>query len=52
MSLGDHSPKIGNGTWIAPHATVIGDVRIGDNCQIWYDSILRGLYNINFLRSK
>lgn len=36
------SPKIGKNVFIAPTATVIGDVRIGDNVSIWYGAVLRG----------
>ena len=37
-----HSPKIGSGTFVAPNATLIGDVTIGKNCSIWFNAILRG----------
>lgn len=37
-------PVIGKGTWIAPTAQVIGDVRIGDNCYIGYGAVIRGDY--------
>ncbi len=36
------SPKIGKNTWIAPSADVIGDVRMGEDCSIWFGSVLRG----------
>ncbi len=32
--LAGKRPKIGNGTWIAPSAEIIGDVEIGENCYI------------------
>ncbi len=35
-------PVIGEGTWIAPNAAVIGDVRIGRNCYIGFGAIIRG----------
>lgn len=34
-------PKIGKGTWIAPSADVIGDVEIGEDCSIWFGSVVR-----------
>ncbi len=37
-------PIIGENTWIAPTAELIGDVRIGDNCYIGFGAILRGDY--------
>jgi carbonic anhydrase/acetyltransferase-like protein (isoleucine patch superfamily) len=41
-SLNGHSPSIGKGTWIAPNATLVGDVVIGADCSIWYQAVLRG----------
>ena len=35
-------PKIGANVFIAPTATVIGDVEIKDNASIWYGTVLRG----------
>jgi carbonic anhydrase/acetyltransferase-like protein (isoleucine patch superfamily) len=40
--FGDLKPKIGERVFIAPNATVIGDVRIGDDSSIWFGAILRG----------
>lgn len=35
-------PRIGARVFIAENATVIGDVEIGDDCSIWYGTVLRG----------
>jgi len=35
-------PRIGSGAWIAPGASVIGDVEIGAGASIWYGCVLRG----------
>lgn len=37
----DISPTIGEKTWIAPSADVIGDVTIGENCSIWFGCVVR-----------
>ena len=29
-------------TYIAPNATVVGDVQLGENVNIWYGAVLRG----------
>jgi carbonic anhydrase/acetyltransferase-like protein (isoleucine patch superfamily) len=34
-------PVIGQGSWIAPTAQIIGDVRIGSNCYIGYGAVIR-----------
>jgi carbonic anhydrase/acetyltransferase-like protein (isoleucine patch superfamily) len=36
------NPIIGKNVFIAPTATVIGDVTIKDNSSIWYGTVLRG----------
>jgi carbonic anhydrase/acetyltransferase-like protein (isoleucine patch superfamily) len=41
-SLGDKHPSLGREVWIAPNATIIGDVRLGDNASIWWNAVLRG----------
>lgn len=35
-------PNIGEKTWIAPSADVIGDVSIGEDCSIWFGCVVRG----------
>lgn len=35
-------PKAGKNVFIAPGAVVVGDVTLGDETSIWYQSILRG----------
>lgn len=42
FTLGDRKPQLGNDVWIAPNATVIGDVRLADNVSIWWNAVLRG----------
>jgi gamma-carbonic anhydrase len=42
LPLLGHTPKIGEGTYLAEGAKVIGDVKIGRNSSIWFHSVLRG----------
>jgi len=35
-------PKIGENVFLAPGVKVIGDVEIGDESSIWYNSVVRG----------
>ena len=35
-------PEIGAQTFIAPTATVIGEVRIGEKSSVWFGSVIRG----------
>ena len=41
-------PKIGEGTYIAPTAEVIGRCEIGNDCSIWFGSIVRG--DVHFIK--
>lgn len=36
------TPEIGTGTFVAPNASIIGDVKIGKNGSIWFSTVLRG----------
>jgi len=38
----DIEPNIGKNTWIAPSGDVIGDVKIGSDCSIWFGCVVRG----------
>ena len=40
-------PTLGKGVFIAPKATVVGDVRLGQDSSVWYGAVLRG--DINFI---
>lgn len=39
------TPVIGNDTYLAETATIIGDVTIGKECSIWFGAVLRGDVN-------
>jgi len=41
IDFGGYFTKIGQGTWVAPTASVIGAVNIGKNSTIWYGAIIR-----------
>ena len=40
--LGERAPEMQEGVWIADNATVIGDVRLGKNVNVWFGAILPG----------
>ena len=39
------TPKMGRDCFIAPTATLVGDVTIGDECSVWFNTVLRGDVN-------
>ena len=41
----DISPRIHDSAFIAANATIVGDVKIGEDSNIWYGCVLRGDVN-------
>jgi len=41
-------PIFGNECFIAPNATVVGDVIMGDQCSVWFNAVVRG--DVNAIR--
>lgn len=39
--LGKH-PQFGADCFVAPNATIVGDVEMGDQCSIWFNAVVRG----------
>jgi len=35
-------PQIGERSWIAPSADIVGDVKCGEDCSIWFGCVVRG----------
>lgn len=42
------SPKFGKNCYVADNATVVGDVVIGDDCSIWFNTVVRG--DVHYIR--
>lgn len=42
------TPKFGKDCFLADNATIIGDVELGDNCSVWFNTTLRG--DVNYIR--
>ncbi len=38
-------PKLPESCFIAPNATIVGDVEVGENCSFWFNSVVRGDVN-------
>ncbi|MBC7536925.1 MAG: gamma carbonic anhydrase family protein [Ferruginibacter sp.] len=41
-------PVTGNRCFIAPNATIVGDVVMGDDCSVWFNAVIRG--DVNSIR--
>lgn len=42
------SPKWGENCFIAPNATIVGNVEMGDECSVWFNAVVRG--DVNFIK--
>jgi carbonic anhydrase/acetyltransferase-like protein (isoleucine patch superfamily) len=41
-------PQIPESCFVAPNATVVGDVQMGESCSIWFNAVVRG--DVNSIR--
>ncbi|OMP79461.1 MULTISPECIES: gamma carbonic anhydrase family protein [unclassified Chitinophaga] len=41
-------PEMGKDCFIAPNATIVGDVIMGDGCSVWFNAVIRG--DVNSIR--
>lgn len=48
LPYGKTTPKVAEGVFIAPTATLIGDVEIGSETSIWFQCVLRG--DVDYIR--
>lgn len=39
--LGKH-PQFGENCFVAPNATIVGDVVMGSDCSVWFNAVVRG----------
>ena len=47
-SVRGFTPEIGENCFLADNATIIGDVKIGNDCSVWFSTVLRG--DVNSIR--
>ncbi len=48
LSVKGITPEFGNNCFIAPNATIAGDVVMGDDCSVWFNAVIRG--DVNSIR--
>ncbi len=42
LTVLDKTPQFGDACFIAPNATIVGDVTMGNECSIWFNAVIRG----------
>lgn len=48
LPVEDNFPKWGNNCFIAPNCTIVGNVIMGNECSIWFNTVVRG--DVNSIR--
>lgn len=48
LPVEENHPEWGEGCFIAPNATIVGDVKMGNECSIWFNAVVRG--DVNSIR--
>ena len=48
LPVEDKHPQFGNNCFIAPNATIVGNVIMGDDCSVWFNTVIRG--DVNFIK--
>jgi carbonic anhydrase/acetyltransferase-like protein (isoleucine patch superfamily) len=48
VSFEGKEPKVGSRAFVAPNATLIGDVELGEDASIWFGTVVRG--DIHWIR--
>lgn len=44
----DKHPQFGENCFVAPNATIVGDVVMGNECSVWFNAVVRG--DVNFIK--
>lgn len=52
LPVEDKFPKWGANCFIAPNCTIVGDVVMGDDCSIWFNTVIRGDVNSIIIGNK
>jgi carbonic anhydrase/acetyltransferase-like protein (isoleucine patch superfamily) len=48
LPVKENYPQFGENCFLAPNATIIGDVLMGNDCSIWFNAVVRG--DVNSIR--
>jgi len=45
LPVNDFVPQFGENCYLAENATVVGEVKMGNNCSVWFNAVVRGDVN-------
>ena len=46
--LNNTEPQWGENCYFSENATIIGDVKMGDDCSVWFNAVIRG--DVNYIK--
>lgn len=52
ISVRGFTPENGENCFLAPNSTIIGEVRMGDDCSVWFNAVVRGDVNSIIMGNK
>ena len=52
ISVNGKKPQLGKNNFIAPNATLVGEIYSGDDCSFWFNAVVRGDVNAIYLGNK
>lgn len=52
LAVNEVYPQFGNDCFIAPNATIVGNVKCGNECSFWFNAVVRGDVNSISLGNK
>ncbi len=45
IPIKNKTPQLGEDCWLAPNATLVGDLIMGNNCTVWFNAVIRADVN-------
>ena len=48
LTVQGKDPQFGKNCYIAPNATIVGDVIMGSECSVWFNAVIRG--DVNYIK--
>lgn len=48
LPVNDKTPQIGSNCFVAPNATIVGEVIMGEECSVWFNAVIRG--DVNYIK--
>lgn len=47
LPVNGKTPQMGDNCFVAPNATIVGEVTMGNECSVWFNAVIRG--DVNYI---